>query len=73
MDLKNKTILFLGSSVTYGSASQGVSFVDIIRDNTPGYHAELNVAMIGSTQEDAYITYQKSVFKRGWLGFLKYN
>ncbi len=45
--------------------------VDIIRDNTPGYHAELNVAMIGSTQEDAYITYQKSVFKRDWLGFLK--
>ena len=30
MNLKNKTILFLGSSVTYGSASNGISFVDII-------------------------------------------
>ncbi len=32
MELKNKTILFLGSSVTYGSAAQGTSFADIIRD-----------------------------------------
>ena len=30
MDLKNKTVLFLGSSVTYGSASGGTSFVDIL-------------------------------------------
>ncbi len=33
MDLENKTILFLGSSVTYGSAAQGVSFADILRDD----------------------------------------
>ena len=33
MNLKNKTILFLGSSVTYGSASDGYSFVDIIEEN----------------------------------------
>ena len=32
MELINKTILFLGSSVTYGSAAGGCSFVDIIRD-----------------------------------------
>ncbi len=32
MELKNKTILFLGSSVTRGSAAQDTSFVDIIRD-----------------------------------------
>ena len=32
MNLKNKTILFLGSSVTYGSAANGVSFVDMIGD-----------------------------------------
>ena len=32
MKLKSKTILFLGSSVTYGSASGGVSFVDIIEE-----------------------------------------
>ncbi len=28
MDLKNKTVLFLGSSVTFGSASGGISFAD---------------------------------------------
>ena len=32
MKLENKVILFLGSSVTYGSAAGGVSFVDIIQD-----------------------------------------
>lgn len=30
MDLQNKTVLFLGSSVTYGFASGGVSFADIM-------------------------------------------
>jgi lysophospholipase L1-like esterase len=30
MKLKNKTILFLGSSVTFGSAAGGISFVDMI-------------------------------------------
>lgn len=30
MDLRNKTLLFLGSSVTYGSAAGGVSFADIM-------------------------------------------
>ncbi len=32
MDIRNKTVLFLGSSVTYGSASGGVSFADMIGD-----------------------------------------
>ena len=30
MELKNKTIFFLGSSVTYGSAAGGVSMADIL-------------------------------------------
>lgn len=30
MRLKNKTVLFLGSSVTYGSAAGGISFADIM-------------------------------------------
>ena len=30
MNLKNKTVLFLGSSVTYGSAAGGVSFADFL-------------------------------------------
>ena len=32
MDLTNKTVLFLGSSVTYGSASGGVSFADMMAE-----------------------------------------
>ena len=32
MKLKNKTVLFLGSSVTYGSAANGVSFADIMAE-----------------------------------------
>ena len=32
MNLKNKTVLFLGSSVTYGSAAGGVSFADLMAD-----------------------------------------
>lgn len=30
MDLKNKTVLFLGSSVTFGATKKGVSFADIL-------------------------------------------
>ena len=30
MNLQNKTVLFLGSSVTYGSAAGGISFADIM-------------------------------------------
>ena len=50
MEFKNKTILFLGSSVTYGSASQGVSFVDIIRD-TCGSNC-IKEAVSGTTLAD---------------------
>ena len=32
MELKGKTVLFLGSSVTYGSASDGVSFADMMAE-----------------------------------------
>ena len=32
MELKDKTVLFLGSSVTYGSASGGVSFSDMMAE-----------------------------------------
>ena len=33
MDLKNKTVLFLGSSVTYGCGIGGISFADIMRES----------------------------------------
>ncbi|MBQ3151539.1 MAG: SGNH/GDSL hydrolase family protein [Clostridia bacterium] len=32
MNLSGKTVIFLGSSVTYGSASGGVSFVDLLAE-----------------------------------------
>lgn len=32
MELKNKTVLFLGSSVTYGWASDGVSFAELMAE-----------------------------------------
>ena len=32
MQLKGKTILFLGSSVTHGSCAGGISFVDLMAD-----------------------------------------
>lgn len=32
MELKGKTVLFLGSSVTYGSAAGGVSFADFLAE-----------------------------------------
>jgi len=32
MELRGKTVFFLGSSVTYGSAANGISFADIMAD-----------------------------------------
>ena len=32
MDLYNKTVLFLGSSVTFGSSSSGISFADLMEE-----------------------------------------
>lgn len=32
MELRGKTVLFLGSSVTYGSAANGISFADIMAE-----------------------------------------
>ena len=64
MELKNKTLLFLGSSVTYGSASKGVSFVDIIRE----YGATcIKEAVSGTTLADtngkSYVSRLKAIDK----------
>ena len=48
--LKGKTILFLGSSVTYGSAADGFSFVDELAAKT-GCHA-IKEAVSGTTLAD---------------------
>ena len=63
MELKNKTILFLGSSVTYGSASGGVSFVDMIGELCGA--ACVKEAVSGTTlvdlNESSYIARLKAV------------
>ena len=65
MDLNNKTVLFLGSSVTYGSSSNGVSFVECLKDEF-----NLNVikeAVSGTTLVDldnsSYIARLKNINK----------
>ena len=58
MDIKNKRILFLGSSVTYGSGAGGNSFADIIGER---YGAiSIKTAVSGTTLADAFgIKYRK--------------
>ena len=50
MDLTGKTVLFLGSSVTYGSASGGVSFADIMAEETG--LSTIKAAVSGTTLAD---------------------
>lgn len=50
MKLTGKTVLFLGSSVTYGSASGGVSFADIMAEKL-GFHC-IKEAVSGTTLAD---------------------
>ena len=65
MELKNKTVFFLGSSVTYGSASGGVSFADIMVDAC-GINC-IKEAVSGTTLSDidksSYVSRLKSVDK----------
>ena len=50
MELTGKTVLFLGSSVTYGSASGGVSFADMMAQEL-GLHC-MKEAVSGTTLAD---------------------
>ena len=63
MNLKDKTILFLGSSVTYGSASNGISFVDMIEELCGAIC--IKEAVSGTTlvdiNESSYISRLKSI------------
>lgn len=63
MELTGKTILFLGSSVTYGSAAGGVSFADIMCQRT-GAHC-IKEAVSGTTladiDEESYVARLKKV------------
>ncbi len=65
MELKNKTVLFLGSSVTYGSAAGGISFADLMAE-----HYELRMikeAVSGTTLADlddsSYVSRLKKIDK----------
>ena len=50
MELKGKTVLFLGSSVTYGSAAGGVSFAECMAEEL-GIHC-IKEAVSGTTLAD---------------------
>lgn len=63
--LNGKTVIFLGSSVTYGSASDGISFADFLRDED-GVTA-VKEAVSGTTLVDgdstSYVSRMKTVDK----------
>lgn len=66
MDLKGKTVLFLGSSVTYGAASGGVSFVESAAKKC-GFNY-VKEAVSGTTladiDENSYVSRLKMVDKK---------
>lgn len=65
MELKDKTVLFLGSSVTFGSAANGISFADIM-EKTCGIKM-IKEAVSGTTladiDESSYVSRLKKVDK----------
>ena len=65
MDLKNKRILFLGSSVTYGSGAGGVSFADIIGERYGAVCIQKAVSgtTLADTDEKSYVSRLKKVDK----------
>lgn len=61
--IKDKTVILLGSSVTYGYASMGVSFVDYL-EKTDGIHA-VKEAVSGTTlvdiKDNSYVARMKTI------------
>ena len=66
VDLKGKTVLFLGSSVTYGAASGGVSFVEFAAKKC-GFNY-VKEAVSGTTladiDESSYVSRLKRIDKK---------
>lgn len=66
MELKNKTVLFLGSSVTYGSAAGGISFADLMAEQCG--IVMIKEALSGTTLADiddgSYVARLKKVDRR---------
>lgn len=65
MELKGKTLLFLGSSVTYGSASGGISFADLMAEQCGS--TMIKEAVSGTTladiNEQSYVSRLKRIDK----------
>ncbi len=63
--IKDKTVIFLGSSVTYGYGSMGVSFADYL-EKADGIHA-IKEAVSGTTlvdiKENSYVSRMKTIDK----------
>lgn len=65
MDLKGKTILFLGSSVTYGAASGGVSFVEFSAEKCGFNYIKETVSgtTLADIDENSYVSRLKRMDK----------
>ena len=65
MDLKGKTILFLGSSVTYGAAAGGVSFVELAAKKCGFNYIKEAVSgtTLADTDDNSYVSRLKKIDK----------
>ena len=64
MELKGKTILFLGSSVTYGSAANGESFVDMLAEEGCCVVKEaVSGTTLADIMENSYVARMKQMDK----------
>lgn len=65
MILKDKTILFLGSSVTYGSAAGGVSFADMMAETCGCVTVKeaISGTLLSDVDENSYVARLKRVDK----------
>jgi len=65
MNLKGKSILFLGSSVTYGSASGGISFADIMSEKygINSVKEAVSGTTLADTDKTSYVSRLKTVNK----------
>lgn len=65
MILRGKNILFLGSSVTYGSASGGVSFADIMSQCCGFQYVKEAVSgtTLADINENSYVSRLKNIDK----------
>ena len=63
--LKGKTIIFLGSSVTYGSAAGGRSFVELLceRDGVIPVKEAVSGTTLADIRSDSYVSRMKNVSK----------